>query len=467
MSVWRLFLVFASTLVLVSCGGSSDDGGNQQVANFGGTPAAMMPPQSAENPPATTTMNEPNQAANMPAPIKTIEASPGEFSIPPLDPGRSHESTIILTNTGNTRVQVTKVTLDNPTGGRIDVLYSATGRVGIDQDGNDKFAYPVSVDTDRPLQLRVYVVQGATGQPGGTLTVTGDFESSPLRLPIKSVAGLGAVELSRSSIDFGRVRPANPSFEALTGITGEKTEVVTVTNGGLMPLKIRNLELKKGGSGAESLDFSVTIAGVDPIDDPTIYADPDQDGTPGLRPGGQFDLTVTYRPSREGTDRARILIDSDDPVNPEVDLQLLGNETQGCIEVNPLMVALDTMLGTAATSGPISVANCGTTPLTIDYLGFAAGTDGSIFTLSNPNFNVFPAEMPANGEPIEVTVGYNPNTGTISSGNLLIMSNDPAMDKNLIIVRISGTAPCASDEDCAMGQACGNDQRCFTPEMME
>ena len=170
---------------------------------------------------------------------------------------------------------------------------------------------------------------------------------------------------------------------------------------------------------------------------------------------------------RERADRARILIDSDDPSNPEASVQLLGNEEQGCINVDPAMVSLDAMLGTTANSSPITISNCGMVPLTIDYLGFAAGTDDTIFKLINSPFSNFPAEIEPNGNGVQVAVEYSPNTGTVSAGNLLIMSNDPATDKNLIIVRISGTAPCTSDEECAMGQMCGNDQRCFTPEMME
>ena len=70
-----------------------------------------------------------------------------------------------------------------------------------------------------------------------------------------------------------------------------------------MTLNITGIELKKGGSGAEALDFVLALAGGDPIDEPSLYADPDGDGSPGLSPGAQFEIGITYEPTREGGPR--------------------------------------------------------------------------------------------------------------------------------------------------------------------
>ena len=183
MSIARLSPIYALFfLVHAGCGNSGSSDG-MLLTGSGGQLATEVLMQSMSTPDMMVAQT--NSGPDEPAPVKTIQASASEFAIPPLEQGRDHEAKL-LSNTGNTRVEITKITLDNPTGGRIDVLYNPTGLVGIDQNGNDKFRYPLPIDTDVPLELRVYVVQGAAGMPGGTVTVNGDFEGSPLSLPIKA-----------------------------------------------------------------------------------------------------------------------------------------------------------------------------------------------------------------------------------------------------------------------------------------
>ena len=183
----------------------------------------------------------------------------------------------------------------------------------------------------------MYFTKSGAETPGGTITVEGDFEGSPLTLSIKGVEGLGTLTAQPTNIDFGRVRPLNETFKPLTGLSGEKTKqspLPTRTNA----TNITKIELIKGGLGSESLDFSVTINGADPITDESVYADPDADGSPGISPGATIELAVRYAPSGEGRDSARIVIDSDDPANPETTIQLQGNQAQGCIEVSPAII---------------------------------------------------------------------------------------------------------------------------------
>ena len=77
-----------------------------------------------------------------PAPVKTIDPSSTQFNIPPLEPGMSHESSVTLSNTGNTRVTVTKITMTDVTGGQAELLYNPTKLTGITRGGEDQFRYP-------------------------------------------------------------------------------------------------------------------------------------------------------------------------------------------------------------------------------------------------------------------------------------------------------------------------------------
>ena len=61
---------------------------------------------------------------------------------------------------------------------------------------------------------------------------------------------------------------------------------------------------------------------------------------------------------------------------------------------------------------------------------------------------MFPSELAVGADPLTLTANYSPRTGTISIANILIMSNDPDPQKNLIIVKISGETPCMTDDDC-------------------
>ena len=56
---------------------------------------------------------------------------------------------------------------------------------------------------------------------------------------------------------------------------------------------------------------------------------------------------------------------------------------------------------------------------------------------TNAPVDMFPAELAVGADPLTLTANYSPRTGTISIANILIMSNDPDPQKNLIIVKIS------------------------------
>jgi hypothetical protein len=111
-----------------------------------------------------------------------------------------------------------------------------------------------------------------------------------------------AIRWLPSSLDYGSL-PEGASA----------TDTVTITNIGLSNLVLSGTAL----DGESSADFA-------PLGDPAPIT---------LPPGQAIRLEVAYSPSDEGEDSGRLQIESDDPINPLVEVPLSGRR-----EVTPEIV---------------------------------------------------------------------------------------------------------------------------------
>ncbi len=373
-----------------------------------------------------------DQTVDQGAAPPTLGINPESFQIPMLGEGERAIREVRLTNEGATEIEIDQFELMIEDGAAA-LVYGSRRIIGIDTSGNDAFPYPVRIAPGESLPLYVEYTLGA-GAPSGSVQVSGNFASETVVIPITAIESVGTIETDQDQLNFGRVR--------------ENTEVMgtlVVRNVGQATLNISDIQKDN------NVYYRLSVNGSDPVETPSIYADPDQDGTPGLAPGTEFEISVSLAPTREGTQRSVIIIDSDDPINPEVRIPLLANESEGCIDVSheTLEWAGDVQMRTE--SPTVSVTNCGDGPLYIDRIGLTAGS-ADAFEFQGMTLPMFPSELMAGAAPLTFSVVYAPPTARRYRGNIEVLSNDP--NRSNIIIPLLATSACASNDDCQMGYAC-------------
>ncbi len=400
-------------------------------------------------------------------PVRTFEAMPDRFGLPEVATGEQSEATLRLLNTGNQPISVGGIAIEvtspvqllyaRDESSRTTILYSYSG-----DDFTSDFL-PLEIPPEGALRLIVQYRGSDMGPPTGQVTVTGDFDGTTLTLPIEAGGLASRVTVEPAEIDFGRIRArssnARENLPAIVPVS--KTVDVVVTNAGERPLELSGLELE--GSGAAK--FSLSIGDADPIADPNLFADPDGDGEPGLAAGSALTLSVTYAPSRETSDQARIVFDTNDPVVREVTIPLRGNTIPGCVEVEvdppsdtENTIELIAEPGQTA-SGTVRVSACGSNPLMIDLIRLRPGSAMTV-GFDDSDLPDFPATLSAVELPYEFTVSYTAPAMVRSEyrGALQILNNSPT-DHSLAI-DIVGVTPCTDDSVCTEGVFRCEEGRC-------
>ena len=167
------------------------------------------------------------------------------------------------------------------------------------------------VSPAQPLEQCVVFHPPSVGEYDDAVLVDADDRSEPLRIPLAGLGGSGTVSASPSELDFGAV-PLNNG----------KDMILRITNTGQYPLTIDSLAT---GSPAP-----FTVAATSPsvaVDEPWVVASSDV-------------LTVTMRftPVDDGEAVGSLRIESDDPLNPVVQVRLEGVGQKPAMVVDPVQV---------------------------------------------------------------------------------------------------------------------------------
>jgi len=373
-----------------------------------------------------------------------IGITPAAFEIPMLGRGERAIRTVTIANTGDADALVNEFTLTTTDGSAV-LVYGARQIIGIDANGNDTFPYPVTIRKGEALDLTVEYTLGE-GEPGGEVTLQGNFGDEPVSIPIRGLSSVGQIQAEPANLDFGRVREGT-----------EATASIVIRNTGEATLNISDIQKDL------NVYFHLAIGESDPIEDNSSYMDPDGDGEPGLSSGRSFTIDVRFAPTRESVEQSVIIIDSDDPTTPELRIPLVANGTPGCIDVSHEVLAWSGPVQVWTPSPEVTVANCGDGPLYIDRIGLTPGS-ADAFEFQGMNLPMFPTELAAGAAPLSFLVNYGPPDARRYRGNVEILSNDPA--QSTITIPLQAESTCATDEDCAKGYRC-EETRCIEVMMME
>lgn len=211
----------------------------------------------------------------------------------------------------------------------------------------------------------------------------------------------GAIQVLPGFVDFGDVQ---------VGEQGRR--FVTVTNVGLGDLRVQGLELRIHDAG----EFDVELAPDSPADAlPAV-----------IEPEGFLELAVTFTPNGEGRASAELSLQSDDPVLPEVvvDLQGAGVEDAPaglCVRVDPESINWGQVPVGATQAREVAIVNCGDEPIRLRGGGL---TDDSSPAFSFHGDGELPRDVDV-GEVWRTSVQYAPALAGADAGVLQIQ-RDPA-----------------------------------------
>jgi len=212
------------------------------------------------------------------------------------------------------------------------------------------------------------------------------------------IEGVPDIDVSPTSHDFGTVDVGNHQDWSGLTISNTGTDTLTVSS-----------------IASDNSDFSVIS--------PSFPQD--------ITAGNSINVTVRFAPSSVGLISGQLTINSNDPDENPVYVDLSGTGGgEPDIDVNPLSYDFGTVdVGNHQDWSGLTISNTGNAALRVESIT----SDNSDFSIISPSF---PQDITA-GNSINVTVRFAPSSVGLISGQLTINSNDP--DENPAYVDLSGT----------------------------
>ncbi len=297
-----------------------------------------------------------------------LKLNPTAVSFGNVGIGKQSTQTVSVSNPGTATVTITQVVVSNP----LFTLSSVT--------------LPLSLPPGQATSFSVSVKPAATGSVTGTLSVVDDAATTPmvLNLTANAVTPTPQISPSSSSVDFGTVS---------VGTSGTKN--LTITNAGGSDLTISLLQL----TGAE-----FTLSGIT---------------TPKTITTGQSaSVTFTFTPTAAGSSTGSLVITSNDPGKPTLNIALTGSGTNtqvGQLTANPTSLGFGNVNTGTSTSKQIVLTNTGNATVKISKIS-ASGTGFSVSGVT------VPASVNAS-QSVTLTVGLAPTTTASATGTITVTSD--------------------------------------------
>jgi hypothetical protein len=181
-------------------------------------------------------------------------------------------------------------------------------------------------------------------------------------------------------------------------------ETVTVTNEGDESLEIHDVRLED----AEMASI-YTISAI---------------GAVLVPPGSSTTFTVTFEPQTAVDSNTNVLIDSNDPDEPEVAVQLTGTGVAPIIEISPTVYDFGTLYIGCDSASPTTITNVGNADLVISDFRYVSASDDLFFDDNESINGPLPWTL-SPGSYLDVYVDYAPLDDYSDEGYLTVSSNDP------------------------------------------
>ena len=312
-----------------------------------------------------------------------FQLNPNAVNFGKVSVGKQTTQAVSVSNSGTVAIHITQATFSN-------TQFSLIGT-----------SLPMALAVGQSGTLTVAVSPAAAGNVTGTLTVTGDGNSSPAVVNL-SATGVGAgqpqLSVTPASIDFGAVS---------NGLKG--TANLLLNNAGSSDLTVSMMTVTGSAFG---------ITGIT---------------TPKIISAGQSaPLIVTFSPTTAGAASGSLSIISNDPANPTLAVPLTG---QGTTAATGQLTASSTSLS----FGSVGIGSVSTQQIAITNTGNAPVQISKI-TPSGAGFTVTGLTAPATLDPSgSATLGVNfaPTQAGSATGSIVITSN---ANRSPMTITLNGTA---------------------------
>jgi len=297
-----------------------------------------------------------------------FQLNPNSISFGRVNVGKQTTQTVAVTNTGNTNISITQVSLSNP-------QFSVPGAT-----------FPVALAIGQSANMTVAVTPTAAGTVAGTLTAQGDNGSSPVTVNLSATAVNPApqISLSSTSVQLGTVA---------IGSTSNAT--VSISNVGSADLTVSLISLTGAEFGVSGITTPKTITA-----------------------GTSSALTLSFQPTSAGAASGTLTITSNDSNTPTTKVTLNGTGTTtatATLQATPTSLSFGNVSLGGAAKQNVVIKNTGTAGVQISAITVSgAGVSGSGVTTPlflNPSATA------------SVNVTFAPTSAGSVTGGLTIASN--------------------------------------------
>lgn len=197
-----------------------------------------------------------------------------------VDEGASLKRPVVVTNTGDLPLEISKISL--VASGDFQLTSASTLNL------------PLSLTNEDRLDLNVTFTPTASGRAEGNLVFTTNDPNHPTyTLPI----------VANSDSPCLRIQPVIVEFKPSVSVETTATREVTLESCSDVELSISGIQMASGDDA-----FSYKVRG---------------DDRP-LKNGESATMTISYTPEREGTNKAEFVVMSNDPLQPNATITVMG-----------------------------------------------------------------------------------------------------------------------------------------------
>ena len=278
--------------------------------------------------------------------------------------GASSSQTLLLSNTGNSSVSISGVSLAGSS-------FSLSG-----------FSGPVSLAAGRSLSLVVSCAPTYVGSYTGSINVTSNATNSPATVSLGGTGVQPAISVVPTSVSFSNVP---------VGVTNSQT--VTIFNPGTANLTVSQASLVGSGFSYSGLALPLTIA-----------------------PGASSPFSVAFTPTSPTTFSATLTLSSNASTS-SLNIPLSGTSTSPTLVLSAAPTSLTfptTSTGTASASQMVTLSNTGNSAVSISQV-----TATTNFTVSGI---MLPISLSA-GQSTAFNVFFAPTTTGSLSGTVTVTSS--------------------------------------------
>jgi hypothetical protein len=242
---------------------------------------------------------------------------------------------------------------------------------------------------------------------------------------------------SKENVIFRRVPPVDEETR------NKFWQITEVQNIGQAPLELSDIIVSP-----EDSDFSISFPDSNEDEDPSDDAG-DFPGT--LEPGESFPIRVYFNPVNDLPSDAELIFFSNDPDAAEYVVNLLGNSGSPCLQLNHEDEVNFGEGGIGfANNKTIIIENCSpSSDLNVSSIDVCTFVSDDECTSDEPTFEIKDGSLPEGLPDSEAVIGpqdtssfvltYTPEDLSVSTGELTVVSNDPAKSNLVVPVVGKGT----------------------------